>query len=335
MEDDVVGIFIIVAFVVIGIVSGGSIFSGPLGNTNTSGSSNSSGLSAGSENLFFASNKNPSNGQFGSTGSTGSNVTFGSNQKVYGLSPNYIFNNGKTFQNNIRNLSTVVQDITERRNMSPYADKVHISDTLSRGTFYEMVILSADNLQQNEQVTISGWHLHSTVTGSDVAIGLGSNLPSPGVHGTTPITLTNGAVVYVAQSLSPIGTSFRLNKCVGYFSENRNFDPPIHTNCPNVSEDFTAEQTLTNDCLNFINSQPLCHEPSGREIPETIGASCRAYIDDNMNYNSCVLNHRIDTDFFKNEWRVYLGQPRILWRDIREHIQLLDQNGRVVDSVSY
>ena len=66
-------------------------------------------------------------------------------------------------------------------------------------------------------------------------------------------------------------------------------------------------------------------------IPEDIGPECTAYVTSKINYNTCVDKHRLDSDFYKPEWRVYLNRPEELWDSRREFIKLLDQNKQTID----
>jgi hypothetical protein len=66
-----------------------------------------------------------------------------------------------------------------------------------------------------------------------------------------------------------------------------------------------------------------------------VPAECHSFIKEKVNYNGCVASHKNDSGFFKSEWRVYLGKNDELWKNKREMIILYDQQGKVIDQLSY
>ncbi len=76
-------------------------------------------------------------------------------------------------------------------------------------------------------------------------------------------------------------------------------------------------------------------------------SSCFSFIDNYLTYNGCVASHQYDTNFWGNTWRIFLNRPDIthghtntrdygeLWKQTREGIKLLDQNGLTVDEYIY
>ena len=67
---------------------------------------------------------------------------------------------------------------------------------------------------------------------------------------------------------------------------------------------------------------------------------CKDFIRNDLTYGGCVAFHENDSNFYDDEWRVYLGGTKQLWRkgtddDALEIIRLLDQNGLTVDLWRY
>ena len=62
---------------------------------------------------------------------------------------------------------------------------------------------------------------------------------------------------------------------------------------------------------------------------------CELFVEEDLTYNGCVENHQYDSDFYRNSWRIYLESSKLLWREEREIIKLLDQHGRTVDVIEY
>lgn len=180
---------------------------------------------------------------------------------------------------------------------------------------------------------LTGWSLKNK-EGQEVKIGKGSYLPFPAkVNSQQIIFLKPGERAYVVTGESPIGTSFRVNKCTGYFEEFQNFYPPLAKSCPLASED-NPPGDLDGDCLNFINGIPRCETASGN-IPSGLSGACRQYVTQKINYQTCVQNHKNDSDFYGKEWRVYLGKNKKLWNNGGGTIILSDENGKTIDWQTY
>lgn len=191
-----------------------------------------------------------------------------------------------------------------------------------------------------ELVNVTGWMLRSTKTGRQASIGKAVLLPSSyaatAVKGEDPIVLRPGDKAIVATAHSPIGNSFLINKCIGHFNQYQTFNPYLNQSCPALRDEPmpAAPNALNDACLNYINSWPTCGNQL-RNLPERLSHECQEWIIEHATYNSCVKLHQPDTDFFSNEWRVFLNRTETLWKTQREVIQLLDADGKVVDQVSY
>jgi hypothetical protein len=227
-------------------------------------------------------------------------------------------------------------------NRSDFVGKVFIDNVNNPGTFNERVQISTSFTDDTQKVNVTGWRIRSTVTGAQIVIGGAANLPIENVVDRSPITLSDNSRVIVSPGSSPVGTSFRINKCTGFFEEDHNFVPTLPNQCPYVSDDAPApSKTIDDECLDYIGSLPRCTTFRDRDFPKDedgvneIGNACRTFLLTKVNYPTCVANHVTDTDFYKKEWRVYTGQRGIYTREQREKLVLLDNLGKVVDYYSY
>jgi hypothetical protein len=190
-------------------------------------------------------------------------------------------------------------------------------------------------------VDITDWVIRSDRSGNNATIGRASITPLPYTRGGEDnIILHPGDRVYLVKGFSPIGISFRTNKCTGYFGENRTFYPYLSRQCPLPrNEDLPKFSNLLDrddECRDLIERLPRCSVPTGLgRLPDTVTSSCKAYLETKINYNVCVATHKGDTDFPGNEWYVYLNRFGPLWRDKRETIKLYDRLGLVVSEISY
>lgn len=187
-------------------------------------------------------------------------------------------------------------------------------------------------------VTISGWRLKSDATHKSETIPNGTELPSRGVNQRTPITLLPGDQVIVTTGDSPIGVSFRGNRCVGYFSSQQTFIPSLMTSCPAPYEEFEryydGNKLADDSCYSYVSSLSQCTLPAKRDRPR-LTSRCEEFIDEYLDYNGCVAAHRLDNDFKGTEWRVYLERNTDLWKPSREAVRLLDATGKTVDLYTY
>lgn len=200
---------------------------------------------------------------------------------------------------------------------------------------YEYIILQAS--QSNIQsVLLTGLRIQSTVSGRGVNIPKGVYLPfQNSVNVETPVYLAPGETAYIITGRSPLGTSFKTNKCTGFFNQYQTFNPPLPSRCPAVSsEPLTSPTNQFNDaCLDYINTLPICQVITAPS--NTISPECHRYVTTEINYTKCIDRHKGDRDFYDNNWRIYLGRDDILWKSRREVIELIDSGGKIIDSRTY
>ena len=187
-------------------------------------------------------------------------------------------------------------------------------------------------------VDLSGWTLASDATGNSVAIPKGTETPTSGiVNAAQDIVLTAGKQAIIISGQSPIGASFRENKCIGYFGSFQQFSPALPQNCPTPSTELSsfygAGYIRDSACITYVNSLSRCQvaltPPSGSS------SACESFVETYLNYNGCVTTHRNDADFLGDTWRIYLGRSNSMWRTKNEVVKLLDSTGKTVDAFSY
>lgn len=262
-----------------------------------------------------------------------------------GYSPNKISAEQiKEIEKEINNLENDLNETAGEPVKSPYYGKVkmsRISGVRTQDPSKEYLTLTTD-LEKTETVNITGWYLKSAVTGYYAVIGKASLLPFPFTRVESDIILQQKDKVILTKGFSPIGISFRTNKCTGFFEENRTFIPHLPLKCPLPEDEklpkFSDIYDRNDECLDIIERIPRCTTKGNefiRDLPDTVPQSCKTYITTQINYNSCVANHFDDTDFPGNEYRVYLNKFGPLWRLKNEKINLHDRSGLIVDSISY
>jgi hypothetical protein len=187
-------------------------------------------------------------------------------------------------------------------------------------------------------VDITGWRIESEAVGHSIRIPEGVNLPHTSeVNQTSPIVLSayQSAIIIVGDS--PVGMSFRENKCTGYFDQFQNFTPPIAHLCPAPVDDFSrfylGNQHNYDACKAYVKTINRCTTPL--DNPSGLSNDCWHFIENDLNYNGCVTTHAADAGFFGSEWRIYLGRDDQFFTKTHDTIKLLDTAGNTVDLLSY
>jgi hypothetical protein len=188
--------------------------------------------------------------------------------------------------------------------------------------------------KNSNPLNITGWVLKSE-SGKEITIGKGTSLPYLGqINQQENILLEPGEKALITTGKSPIGISFRLNKCIGYFSQFQDFYPKLPNKCPHPIKDEMLPSSLDNTCVDYINKNfKICL--TCITLPFGLSNSCKEYINERINYNGCVSWHKKDTDFYNPEWRIYLSQEKEMWNNDLEKIILYNQNGEIVDWTAY
>ena len=154
------------------------------------------------------------------------------------------------------------------------------------------------------------------------------------------VVLYPGDKAFVISGQSPIGVSFRVNKCSGYLAQFKNFNPYLSNNCPLARDENLSSipRRVENDaCFDMLSNYPICHAQVD-SLPLGFSYECTKFITEKLNYNSCIDTHKNDKDFYQKEWRIYLKRNTELWTNSRyEVVTLYDNQGKIVDTykVSY
>jgi len=187
-------------------------------------------------------------------------------------------------------------------------------------------------------VDLSGWTLESEATGNATIIPKGAEVPAAGaVNAAQDIVLSPGERAIIISGQSPIGASFRENKCIGYYSTFQHFSPSLPQNCPAPNDELSAYfgsgYIRDASCINYVNTLSRCQVVL--TPPPTVSGACQSFVVKYLNYNGCVAAHQSDLDFNGSTWHLYLGRTNSMWRTQHEVVKLLDSKGKTVDAFSY
>lgn len=202
----------------------------------------------------------------------------------------------------------------------------------------EYIEIKADKKNKNS-VKITGWKLEGKI-GLDIEIGQGAYYYYPDLASQPKedIYLKPGEKAVIISGRSPLGASFKLNKCFEHLEQFHKFIPSLNTDCPVLkNEDLPGNLSNDDQCLDYIDRVPACatilfipHKNSAK-----LSSSCQNYVIENANYKSCSEKHKSDADFYLPEWRIYLDRSEEMWKEKRETITLYDSKNNIIDAESY
>ena len=249
----------------------------------------------------------------------------------------------KQVQKELEKIQKELEKLEKFGDASPYKDQVIIvkrtTGPRSTNVDKEYIELRA-SVKNTSDISLIGWRLKSAVSGRSVEIEEASYLPYLGqVNTELPVNVKAGDTVFVTTGRSPIGVSFRVNKCSGYYQQFQKFTPRLKEQCPEPEDEILSYEGdrgifIDNACMDFVERIPRC-EIKVITLPKTLSHACQQAIFDEISYNRCITKHKDDSDFVQPQWRIYLKREVELWRDKRAIITLLDQNGKTVDVYAY
>lgn len=219
---------------------------------------------------------------------------------------------------------------------SPLSGKLSIASvTRATSASGEYVTIKASS-KNTSSVLITGLRLDSVPTGNNVAITKAVMLPFQNqINAEDPVYLAPGQTAYIITGRSPIGASFLLNKCTGYFNQNQKFIPALPSQCPAPKNEPlpVLGSKYSDACLDYINTIPVCKTIISP--PLNLSPECQQFVSMQYNYTKCVERHKGDSDFYGKVWMIYLGRTDTLWKSKRELIHLVDQSGKIIDAITY
>ena len=179
----------------------------------------------------------------------------------------------------------------------------------------EYLEIKADR-KNKSPMKITGWKLKGK-TGLDIVIGKSASYIYSNVASQPQedIYLKPGEKAIIVTGKSPLGTSFKLNKCAGYFEQFHTFAPDLDTDCPLLREE-ELPSNLNDGCLDYIDKVSSCQTVVSIPYKYSfkLSSSCQDFVLQNANYKTCLENHKGDADFYLPEWRVYLERSDELWK---------------------
>lgn len=219
---------------------------------------------------------------------------------------------------------------------SPYALSVSLRIEYP-GTEQEYAVI--ESAGSAADIILTGWSLQSAL--SRVRVSLPHAAPTFVVGAPNTLdaaVLRPGGSAIISSGTSPVGVSFRENLCSGYLGQLQQFSPPFSGTCPTPTASIprtpTTESRLGASCFEYLATLPACTFPGG-SLPTSLPPACRATVAERLTYNGCFQSFSARSDFYRDQWRLFLGTQAPLWRADSDVVRLLDAEGRTVATYSY
>lgn len=245
----------------------------------------------------------------------------------------------------IRNTTEKVNGLfIQSKDLNPVESKSFLTKTLgfdgvvgmkNTKSQEEYVRLVTNDYAKNP-VVISGLLLQGNGFDTNKIIPKAVNLLTLGVTALKePVSLPPGSRALITSGRSPVGTSFRENMCTGYLDQFQTYTPNLYKDCPSALDELKRSGPYQeSSCVAFVKTIPQCRIYQGK-LPDTISSACSVFVTQKLNYNACALDHKTDSGFYKNDWRLFLDSESELWKNKGEIIRLIDERNNTVDAVTY
>lgn len=217
-------------------------------------------------------------------------------------------------------------------NTSPYLGKVSLSSVRTKSPPFSMTLRTS--IASGESIDITGWTVDGNSGGFEIRQGIEKfhSVLNPFLSN---IVLKRSDKVLIKEGRSPFGrnVSFRPNLCFGYLRPFYDFVISVPRSCPDRAT--LGEVTYLNPiCQDFVLNDirtSSCTVPNTTTIQGD--SECLSFISNRYNYDACYDLHSKEPGFDENEWHVYI--ERSFGHPLHDVIELLDENGRLVDSYIY
>lgn len=217
--------------------------------------------------------------------------------------------------------------------VSPYYQKIKISQVFPNEENFRNDYLILEN-NSEEQINISGWRLKSRK--DELTVPKATNkLRAPFSNKDySDIKLPADGRILISMGASPQDINFRLNQCAGYLDQSDKFFPSLAKECSLIAPSQYSH--LKKTCRDYIEGLDQC------EIPDYTGnfeigadSDCTGFLNEKFNYNYCFSQHEKETDFLRDEWRVFLSRSLDFLNNDTDKLILRDKNGLLVEEYSY
>jgi len=233
--------------------------------------------------------------------------------------------------------------------ISPYFKDIYLSPRGDKLTLYL-------NNNTNKEIKITNWKIVSSQGIYSIPQGVNYVDPDYKYKKEDIILPPYGKAKIIATS-SPLGFSFRINKCFRYFLNLRKDVEKFVDSAPYYCKYFTREelfnlrkQGYSIKCLDFL-SRISC-PPKPQDLEKMAGdTKCMNLLDNLYTYKGCYYNNLNSQDFLTKDWIIFIPTPtttlyvtstlsykevyKNLYETRYEEIRLYDDKNLLVNSYIY
>ncbi|MEI6296798.1 MAG: hypothetical protein WCO84_04110 [bacterium] len=182
-----------------------------------------------------------------------------------------------------------------------------------------------------KSINITGWKIKGVIDSVPKVIEKGVPIFKQGkVNEEKDVVVYPGEKALILPGYSPIGVSFKLNKCSGYLEQFQAFTPHLSQSCP---RDY-LEGNLDLSCTLFLKTITNCNAYI-KEFPRDVSKECQDVVNRRLNYNACVEENYQDTNFGSGEWRVYMNSTNSFGSKGGDMISIYDADNNLISTIFY
>lgn len=230
-----------------------------------------------------------------------------------------------------------IEESANRYDPSTYAGLIVFLDRTSgikeEDPNEEYFVLLVSNLIA-EPIDITGWKIFDRERRVAYKIPESKRLSTSSTDATNTL-VSAGDRIIISSGRSPIGRSFRVNKCSGYREQFKSFVPSLKTDCFDPVEELEVSDVPFSDLTCYDETRRINSCETLTEIPRGVTRECRTFFTNTLSLDGCVKNHRNDNDFYQQELRLYLNSSTELWANRDNLLYLLDGNDNLVSTLVY
>jgi len=211
---------------------------------------------------------------------------------------------------------------------SPWSSRVSLDDVAwGNGSPYVRISVGATDAP----LGATGWSLENEL-GERVELGVGVEIFTPGQTPLPiPLSVASHTTLIINTGPSPLGVSFREHVCSGYLRGTIPLTPPTETRCPEPSK-HARWSTLDESCKLLVDSLPRCTVLSPEHLGD-MSSACESFLRTVPTYTTCV--REAGQNALLPRWRIFVEGPSSFIHETGGTILLRDDQGMVVDVLSY
>lgn len=216
-------------------------------------------------------------------------------------------------------------------NASPYKDKIKLSSVRGTSDAPESEYVVIKNVG-DKAVDITGFKIRNS-NNEDVIIPKAFRLPG------FDATMNDDIILAPKKGEARINLgkqerhmNFLENICMEYYTQNTDFGVSLQGSCPEPAFSYLD---FSEACQKKLDSLSSCRMPTQTDLKNLYDDQCIQFINAHYNYSGCVKDFKLRSDFYLNNWLVWMQRQTNFFKNYHEKVRLLDRENKVVAEYSY